>query len=54
MTIDISEFDGPWVEPCAECDGRGVVKRDMYFLAICPDCDGDCFVEHDHQPELPR
>lgn len=48
---DLADFDGPWVEDCELCEGTGAVQAPLGQRAICPDCEGSCFVTHECEPE---
>ena len=39
--------DGTVVEACPGCDGKGTVRMQYGRIGICPDCGGECFVEHE-------
>lgn len=44
MSADLPE--GTWVEACDVCNAKGIKNG-----ALCPKCEGRCYLEHSHEAD---
>jgi hypothetical protein len=48
FAVDAEDLeDEDWMEPCDNCNAKGVVKvGSLGHMGICPKCDGACWLPH--------